>query len=406
VTLLGRDEEFGALSRGAEVTFALGSRGGGNVIVRVDDGTVEVGDDPEFVVELEESSWRELTAPHAAPGRQHVLAHLVPRGPGAVRGDQLAFAQHLHLVRRAVELLAGAGPARDAPGGTLAGVSGRYLTVNVAPWGECEVFAESAGTGRPVVLLHTAGADSRQFHGLLRLADRFAGRRLIAFDLPWHGRSGPGGNAGNLDYELTSESYAGCVAAVIAALELAEPPVIVGASMAGAAVLEVAARHPGTISGAVSCQAGPRVANRHNAWQRSPRVNQALFVPEWTFGLMSPHSPKAERDRVWWGYSQGGYGVYERDITYYTRCWDIDNILPLLNGDTPPLVLMSGAYDYSVPPEATRELAALLPKALYRDMPELGHFPHAENPAVFAGHLAWALAAIDDTAAIPPSSTR
>jgi len=96
--------------------------------------------------------------------------------------------------------------------------------------------------------------------------------------------------------------------------------------------------------------------------------------------------------------------VYERDITYYTRSWDVDNILPLLDEDTPPLVLMSGAYDYSVPPEATRELAALLPKALYHDMPELGHFPHAENPAVFAGHLAWALAAIDGVAANSPGS--
>jgi len=402
--LLGGDDEFGALSRAVELTFALTARGGGGVTLRVDDGTVEVGRDPEFVVELDDSSWRELAAPQPVPGTQHVLAHLAPRGTGTVRGDQLAFAQHLHLVRRAVELLAGRGPARDMIGRTLAGVSGRYLTVSVAPWGECEVFVESAGAGRPVVLLHTAGADSRQFHGLLRLADQFVGRRLIAFDLPWHGRSGPGGNAGNLDYELTSESYAGCVAAVIAALELPEPPVIVGASMAGAAVLEVAARYPGTINGAVSCQAGPRVANRHNAWQRSPRVNQALFVPEWTFGLMSPHSPKSERDRVWWGYSQGGYGVYERDITYYTRSWDVDNILPLLDEDTPPLVLMSGAYDYSVPPEATRELAALLPKALYHDMPELGHFPHAENPAVFAGHLAWALAAIDGVAANSPGS--
>jgi pimeloyl-ACP methyl ester carboxylesterase len=48
-----------------------------------------------------------------------------------------------------------------------------------------------------------------------------------------------------------------------------------------------------------------------------------------------------------------------------------------------------------VPPEATRELASRIPGAIYREMPELGHFPHAENPEAFSQHLRWALDAIE-----------
>ncbi|KQV75433.1 hypothetical protein ASC61_10700 [Aeromicrobium sp. Root344] len=399
--MLNTDHEFLALAEGVDTTFALTSRDGTGIVMRVAGGGVDAGDDPVFNVELDHADWLEAASQSPTPGTQHVLAHLAPRGTGTVLGDTTVFAQHVQLVRRAVEMLSNrAAATRERASGSLAAVTGRYVRIDVDPWGACDVFVETVGSGRPVLLLHTAGADGRQYHGLFTLAELFPGRQLIAFDLPWHGRSNPSYESDNLDYSLTSESYTACVAAVISALDLPEPPVIVGASMAGAAVIEMAARHPSSIAGVVSCQAGPRVANRHNAWQRSPLVNQTLFVPEWTCGLMSPHSPKIDRDRVWWGYSQGGFGVYERDIRYYTDCWDIDNVREMLENEAPPIVLMSGAYDYSVPSAATRELAAQIPSAIYRPMPELGHFPHAENPPVFAQHLAWALAAID-AAAVP-----
>jgi len=383
------------LAVGADAAFALAVRGGDRVAVRISDDRVDSTDDPAFTVTLDAGDWEQLLHPDPAPRRQHLVAFLAPRGTGAVDGDHLAYAQHLHLLRRVVEV-ARERPAapRDAapPRPDLSGVRGRYLRVFVPAWGECDVYVESAGAGSPVLLLHTAGADGRQYHGLLsdpRLTER---HELIAFDLPWHGRSNPASGARSYDYALTTASYTDCIAAVVEALRLERPPVIVGASMAGAAVLEMTALHPDLVGGAVSCQAGPRVGNRHTPWLRNPRVNQTLHVPEWTYGLMSPQSPEDERDRVWWGYSQGGWGTYERDIAYYSDCWDIDNVAHLFDERTPPVVLMNGHYDYSVPPEATQELLARVPRAVYRDMPDLGHFPHAENPRAFGTHL---LAALD-----------
>lgn len=62
--------------------------------------------------------------------------------------------------------------------------------------------------------------------------------------------------------------------------------------------------------------------------------------------------------------------------------------------NTPPIVLMSGIYGYTVPPARTEELARQIPEASFRRMEELGHFPHAENPSAFASHLSWALSEI------------
>ncbi|RZT66405.1 pimeloyl-ACP methyl ester carboxylesterase [Microcella alkaliphila] len=306
-------------------------------------------------------------------------------------GDREAFAQHLHLVRRVIELIRSSTSASQPTPVALDEVVGRYLAVEVAGWGTCSIYYETAGRGTPLLLLATAGSDTRQYHGLMSdpaLTSRF---QLIAFDLPWHGKSNPPGGKRNTDYVLNSQTYTDCIAGVIRALNLPEVPVIVGASMAGAVVVEMVARHPHLVRGAVSSQAGPRVANRHTPWLRNPKVNQTLHVPEWTYGLMSPESPKEDRDRVWWGYSQGGFSVYERDIAYYSTCWDITKVEHMFTQNTPPVVLLSGVYDYSVPPDATRELAARIPGSVVREMPELGHFPHAENAPVFATHLLWAL---------------
>ncbi|GAA3696389.1 hypothetical protein GCM10023081_36850 [Arthrobacter ginkgonis] len=408
-TRLAADDELRELGLNTDVAFALAVREGESHTVSVRNGTVALDQagpgDAAFAVVLDQGDWTRLLAPSPAPRTQHVLAFLAPRGTGAVEGDLASFAQHLHLVRRAVELARGIAEQESPRRVPLEDITGRYVHVDVPGWGPCDIYAETAGQGIPVLLLATAGSDTRQYHGLMSDPDVTSRYRLIAFDLPWHGKSNPPAGKRNTDYVLDSQTYTDCIAGVIRALDLPQAPVIVGASMAGAVVVEMVARHPDLVRGAVSSQAGPRVANRHTPWLRNPQVNQALHVPEWTYGLMSPASPKEDRDRVWWGYSQGGFSVYERDISYYSTCWDIDNIAHLLGSHTPPVVLMNGVYDYSVPPEATRELAGHIPGSVVREMPELGHFPHAENPSAFAAHLLWALAHIQNRTTAQPTET-
>lgn len=393
---LSSDAELLSLTSNTTVSFALSDRSGQTLTVCVQDSSVTTDTsttnvDPDFTVVLDDTEWDSLLSPSPEPRHQHVLAFIAPRGTGEVVGDRESFAQHLHLLRRVVEVLRGSEATTVAAVPSLESVTGRYVRIDHPEWGRCNIYFEGRGAGRPVILLPTAGSDTSQYHGVMSDDTLASDYRLIAFDLPWHGKSMPPASSLISDYHLTTKSYTDCIRAFIDALRLDEKPVIVGPSMAGAVVVEMLALHPDSLRGAISCQAGPRVGNRHTPWLRNPKVNQTLHVPEWTFGLMSPTSPKADRNRVWWGYSLGGYGVYERDIDYYSTDWDIDNIAHLFTDTTPPTVLLNGVYDYSVPPEQTRELAARIPRSIYREMSELGHFPHAENPPAFVRHLQWAL---------------
>ena len=65
-------------------------------------------------------------------------------------------------------------------------ITGRYLHLDYAGR-HYRIYFESAGEGIPLVCLHTAGADGRQYRGLMNsraITSRF---RVIAFDMPWHG---------------------------------------------------------------------------------------------------------------------------------------------------------------------------------------------------------------------------
>ena len=126
-------------------------------------------------------------------------------------------------------------------------IIGRYLSVE-ADGATYRVHVEEAGAGVPLLCLHTAGADSRQYRHVLNdreITDRF---RVIAFDLPYHGRSTPADGWWLKKYRLTTQSYLAFIRAVWLKLNL-ERPVVMGCSMGGAIVLKVAAEYQDEISG-------------------------------------------------------------------------------------------------------------------------------------------------------------
>jgi len=62
-------------------------------------------------------------------------------------------------------------------------ILGRYFTLNVAG-DDCRIYVEEAGRGIPLVCLHTAGADARQYRHLMCDPAITGHYRVIAFDLP------------------------------------------------------------------------------------------------------------------------------------------------------------------------------------------------------------------------------
>src|SRR5436305_15337033 len=78
-------------------------------------------------------------------------------------------------------------------------IVGRYLAVEIEG-AAYRVHVEEAGQGMPLLCLHTAGADSRQYRHVLNDAGITDPFRVIAFDLPYHGRSSPAAGGGLTKY--------------------------------------------------------------------------------------------------------------------------------------------------------------------------------------------------------------
>jgi pimeloyl-ACP methyl ester carboxylesterase len=98
---------------------------------------------------------------------------------------------------------------------------------------------ESRGTGRPILLVHGNSSSSQIWQKQLDgpLGDKY---RLIAIDLPGHGRSS---RPPDPEQDYSGPGYAACIAAVAKRLAL-ENAVIVGWSLGGHAVLNAAASLP------------------------------------------------------------------------------------------------------------------------------------------------------------------
>ena len=114
-------------------------------------------------------------------------------------------------------------------------IVGRYLHLTIG--GEAHrLYFEEAGSGIPLICIHTAGADARQWRHLLNdeaVTRRF---RIIAPDLPWHGKSTPPPGWQDRDYALSSDRFMETILALAGALGLGRP-VYMGCLIGGNAEL-------------------------------------------------------------------------------------------------------------------------------------------------------------------------
>jgi pimeloyl-ACP methyl ester carboxylesterase len=256
------------------------------------------------------------------------------------------------------------------------------------------VYYEAAGQGRDLLCLHTAGADGRQFHGLMADARITAGHRLVAFDLPWHGKSPPPDGAIAGSWRLHTDLYVDLIMGFIAAAKL-DRPIVLGASMSGEICLELALRHPEAFTAIVACEASDKIERRQTHWAAHPQVNQAYFVPEWIRALCAPQSPAEYTDAIAWHYGQGGPAVFYGDIAFYSGDWDARDRVHRIDTNRAKLFMLTGEYDYSCTTEHSQATAAKIQGVRFQPMPGIGHFPFAENPALFAEYLLPILREVD-----------
>lgn len=265
-------------------------------------------------------------------------------------------------------------------------VIGRYLRLEL--FGRSHrIYVEEAGQGIPLLCLHTAGADGRQYRALMNDPQIIEHHRVIAFDMPWHGKSSPPAGWHNEEYQLTSSDYTTMILEVTRALEL-DKPIVMGCSIGGRIVLHLALEHPETFRAIIGLQAGAHVDPYYDLnFLHRPDVHGGEVCAAIVSGLVGPHSPESERWETLWHYMQGGPGIFKGDLHFYKLDGDIRDRVAQIDTKRCPLYLLSGEYDYSCTPEETLEVARSIPGSEVKIMEGLGHFPMSEDPRKFIQYL-------------------
>ncbi|MCG8695742.1 MAG: alpha/beta hydrolase [Minwuiales bacterium] len=265
-------------------------------------------------------------------------------------------------------------------------IVGRYMHLTLGGR-ENRIYFEEAGQGIPVVCLHTAGADSRQFRHLMTdpaVTEHF---RLLAFDLPWHGKSTPPVGWQDEEYRLTTGAYAEAIMAFCRALDL-DRPVVMGCSMGGRIVLHLAGAHGDELRAVIGLEGSDHQQPWYDTdWLHRPDVHGGEVCAALISGLVAPQSPDETRWETLWSYMQSGPGVFKGDLYFYRVDSDFRDRTAKIDTNTCPVYLLTGEYDFSCTPEDTERTGAAIPGAEVTIMKELGHFPMSENPAQFRRYI-------------------
>lgn len=270
--------------------------------------------------------------------------------------------------------------------GKIEPIVGRYVHTDIEGVTH-RIYFEEAGAGIPLVCLHTAGADGRQWRHILTDAEITKSFRVIAFDMPWHGKSNPPACWNGDEYRLSMARYTATIRAFCAALGL-DKPVVMGCSIGGRVVLHLAIDHAPEFRALIGLEAADFQEPWYDTtWLNRPDVHGGEVCAALVSGLIAPQGPAEARMETLWAYRQSGPGVFKGDLYFYRVDGDLRGRTGGIDTSVCPLFLLTGEYDFSCQPEDTLRTARGIPGAKVEIMKQLGHFPMSENPAQFRRYI-------------------
>jgi pimeloyl-ACP methyl ester carboxylesterase len=343
---------------------------------------LEIGDRPYSLV-VQKGKIAEF-APASAPGNPDVRisgpvaawsSGFVARGL-KVEGDRAnQVVPYRGAILRLIALVRQANGAHDQNATTASDVDrqfdtvvGRYAYVKIQSV-QYRVYYEETGQGIPIVLQHTAGSDGRQWRHMLEdkeLQQRF---RMIAYDLPYHGKSVPPATIKwwEKEYRLTTDLVMDSIVAISKAVK-AERPIYMGCSVGGYLAPDLALAHADDFRAVIGVNAsiagGQAPSQRPGAKDNMqkpinertnvdtnfhPRVNGESIGMS-MYEITSPEAPDAFRRETAWVYSQSAPGVFAGDLYYYSYDHDLVGKCDKIDTAKCPVYLMSGEYDPSMQP--------------------------------------------------------
>lgn len=351
----------------------------------------------------------------------HLLSACPPPGKVGVstaegfsyHGDPIVRAAYYGAVRRLVELMGEQINGRieeQKPFDSAFDedkIVGRYVYVEVGAV-RYRVYYEEAGSkdGIPLLMQHTAGSDNRQWRHVLNDPDYQEDFRLIAYDLPYHGKSSPptGIRWWAQNYMPTRKWLFEFVDAFSTAIDL-DRPVFMGCSIGGLMAPVLAHERPRQFRAVVGINAGVMDDLRdygHDreapgadlAREQTPLMHllDVYFHPhvgnDWkaagVLNLMAPTSPLAAQRETAWLYGSGAPPVFYGDcLSYMTQFFLSEEQAGEIDTATVKVYLLTGEYDpFAVSGRAER-LASWIKGSYHSVITAAGHFAPSDNPARF-----------------------
>ncbi len=251
------------------------------------------------------------------------------------------------------------------------------------------------GKGTPMVLLHGWGFDHTCWRPLVdRLATQY---RVITVDLPGHGRSRPSASA------YTMEDLAADIAELITTLDLREPPIVVGHSLGGAVVQQLAVSDPQAVRAIIvldsDLNTGPKrfvmsASTVVFAWWM--RLAARLLGVKRSLGLYGPLLEIATYSRTWRKahpklVQEAGLKFVDNnldDLIWSIVAWatrpDLTNQIAKF---TRPALLIRGSKDLMTTGGTMRTLSEAIPYSRLQSIAGAGHATIVEQPDAVAAMI-------------------
>jgi 3-oxoadipate enol-lactonase len=250
---------------------------------------------------------------------------------------------------------------------------------------------DSAGSGRPVVLLHAFPLCREMWAAQRGLADRF---RVVTPDLFGFGNSPvPAGG-------WTMDSMADALAGFLTGVGIGEPVVLGGLSMGGYVALAFARKYPDRLRGLVLADTraeadAPEAKTNRDKTIAFARQSSAAAVVEQMLPKLLGEFTRANRPDVVAevkriGSAQSVDGV----AAGLAALRDRPDATPSLAAIRVPTLVVVGAEDALTPPDVARKLAGAIPGAKLEVIPTAGHLSSLECPAEFTTAVRMFLASL------------
>ena len=313
-----------------------------------------------------------------------------------IKSDPTFFAQYYPALARLFEVARPAYDGQNSPRdvsyeqGDHDAPVGRYVHLKIQ--GEdYRIYYEEAGQGIPLIMQHTAGAHGTQWRHLFEYKEITDHFRLIAYDLPFHGKSLPpvGKKWWGEQYKLTGEFVRSVPVTLAKALNL-DNPVFMGCSVGGMLALDLAYHHPEAFRAVLSIEGGLDIEG-----DLEVPLQQALYHPQVSneykgrlmHALTSPTAPEAYRRETIQVYKAGWPQAFIGDLHYYVNDYNLTDKAKDIDTSKVGVHIFNGEYDFSGSWEHGEAAHKAIAGSTWTKMDGAGHFPMCEDPDLFVSYL-------------------